>query len=156
MKTSEILDSKAKASLAGLNAPKPEDAAKAVPFQEKAKEVISKTEEIVKYLEELKARTLAASMKGNSTGDGFEEFMENGKALLGRRLHRCRCRGSPCWSLSARLFSHWTCSGHCRLHGHRRCWRNWTTPRHVTSCCNGQKTSRLPAASATTLRCLIP
>jgi gliding motility-associated protein GldM len=81
MKTSEILDSKAKASLAGLNAPKPEDAEKAVPFQEKAKEVLSKTEEIVKYLEEIKARTLAASMKGNSTGDGFEEFMENGKAL---------------------------------------------------------------------------
>ncbi|MFM9985980.1 MAG: hypothetical protein ACKVOK_12150, partial [Flavobacteriales bacterium] len=82
MKTSEILDSKAKASLAGLNAPKPEDAEKAVPFQQKAKEVLSKTEEIVKYLEELKARTMAASMKGAlKTDQNFAEFMENGKAL---------------------------------------------------------------------------
>ncbi|MBX7051510.1 MAG: hypothetical protein K1X54_05710 [Flavobacteriales bacterium] len=81
MKTSEILNSKAQASLAALNSPKPEDAAKAVPFQAKAKEVASKTEELVKYMEELKARTMAASMKANNTGDGFDEFMENGKAL---------------------------------------------------------------------------
>lgn len=81
IKTSEILDSKAKASLAGLNSPKPEDADKAVPFQNKAKDVLAKTEEIVKYLEELKARTMAASMTGKTTGEGFEAFMENGKAL---------------------------------------------------------------------------
>jgi gliding motility-associated protein GldM len=81
IKTSEILNSKAQASLAALNAPKPEDAAKAVPFQQKASEVIAKTQDVVKYMEELKARTMAASMKSNNTGDGFEEFMENGKAL---------------------------------------------------------------------------
>ncbi len=81
IKTSEILNSKAAASLAALNSPKPEDAEKAVPFQQKGTEVMSKTQEIEKYLEELKARTMAASMKGNKTGDGFEEFMENNKAL---------------------------------------------------------------------------
>ncbi len=81
MKTSEILNSKAQSSLAALNSPKPEDAAKAVPFQEKAKEVLAKTSEIVVFLESLKAHTMAASMKGNPTGEGFEEFMENGKAL---------------------------------------------------------------------------
>jgi len=81
IKTSEILNSKAQASLAALNAPKPEDAEKAVPFQQKAAEVVAKTEELVKYMEEIKARTMAASMKANNTGDGFEEFMENGKAL---------------------------------------------------------------------------
>jgi gliding motility-associated protein GldM len=63
MKTSEILDSKAKASLAALSAPKPEDAAKAVPFQQKASEVLAKDAEIVKYMEEIKGRTMAASMK---------------------------------------------------------------------------------------------
>lgn len=81
MKTSEILNSKAQASLAALSAPKPEDAEKAVPFQQKAAEVVQKTAEIVKYMEEIKGRTMAASMKGNKTGDGFEEYMENGKAL---------------------------------------------------------------------------
>jgi len=81
MKTSEILDSKAKASFAALSSPKPEDAAKAVPFQQKASEVLAKTQEIVKYMEEIKGRTMAASMKSNKTGDGFEDFMENGKAL---------------------------------------------------------------------------
>jgi len=81
IKTSEILNSKAQASLAALNAPKPEDAAKAVPFQQRAQEVAAKTEELVKYMEELKARTMAASMKGNNDGTGFEEFMANGKAL---------------------------------------------------------------------------
>lgn len=81
IKTSEILNSKAQASLAALNSPKPEDAAKAVPFQQKAVEVLAKTEEVVKLMEELKARTMAASMKANNTGDGFEEFMENNKAL---------------------------------------------------------------------------
>jgi gliding motility-associated protein GldM len=81
METSEILQSKAQASLTALNNPKPEDAQKAVPFQEKAKEVLARTEEIVKYMEEIKARTMAASMKSNATGEHFEEFMENGKAL---------------------------------------------------------------------------
>ncbi|MFN0032860.1 MAG: GldM family protein [Flavobacteriales bacterium] len=81
MKTSEILNGKAQASLAALNSPKPEDVEKAKPFQTKAQEVLAKTDEIVKYLEELKARTMAASMKGKITGEGFEDFMENGKAL---------------------------------------------------------------------------
>jgi gliding motility-associated protein GldM len=81
MKTSEILASKAKSSLDALNNPKEEDAQKAAPFQAKAVEVLAKTEELTKYIEELKARTLAASMKSNVDGNGFEEFMENGKAL---------------------------------------------------------------------------
>ena len=81
IKTSEILNSKAQSSLAALNSPKSEDAAKAVPFQQRAVEVVQKTLEMVSYMEEIKARTMASSMKSNNTGTGFEEFMENGKAL---------------------------------------------------------------------------
>jgi gliding motility-associated protein GldM len=81
IKTSEILESKAQATLLGLRNPKPEDAAKAAPFIAKAEQVASETDALVKYIEEFKAHVMASSMKANATGDGWEEFMADGKAL---------------------------------------------------------------------------
>lgn len=81
LRTSAILEGKAQATLAGLNNPKPEDAEKAKPYQAKAKEVADKSDQLVAYFQELKARTMACSMKGNKDGSGFEEFMVGNKAV---------------------------------------------------------------------------
>ncbi len=81
LRTSEILEDKAQATLAGLNAPKAEDKEKAVPFQAKAKEVAEKSDAMVAYMQEIKARVMACSMKGNPDGSGFEEYMVGNKAL---------------------------------------------------------------------------
>lgn len=81
LRTSAILEGKAQATLAGLNNPKPEDAEKAKPYQVKAKEVADKADALIAYFQELKARTMASSMKGTPDGSGFEDFMVDGKAL---------------------------------------------------------------------------
>jgi gliding motility-associated protein GldM len=81
LRTSEILEEKSKATLLGLNNPKDEDKEKAIPFQQKAKEVADKSEAMVAYMQEIKARVMACSMKGNPDGSGFEEFMVGTKAL---------------------------------------------------------------------------
>jgi gliding motility-associated protein GldM len=81
LRTSEILEDKAQATLLGLNNPKDEDKEKAIPFQQKAKEVADKSDGMVAYMQEIKARVMACSMKGNPDGSGFEEFMVGPKAL---------------------------------------------------------------------------
>ncbi len=76
-KTSEVLQSKAQATLAGLRAAKEAD--KAAPFLAKAEEVSKLGDEMIDYIEILKARTIACSMKGDPAGADYEEFMTEDK-----------------------------------------------------------------------------
>lgn len=57
---------------------------KTKPFYDKAKEVTERADGLVSYIEELKARTITVSHKANapSFGEGFEEFMVDGKAVV--------------------------------------------------------------------------
>lgn len=72
-KTSEVLQTKAQATLAGLRNAKEAD--KAAPFLAKAEEVTKIGDELIDYIEILKARTIACSMKGDPAGADFEEYM---------------------------------------------------------------------------------
>ena len=76
-KTSEVLQTKAQATLAGLRAAKEAD--KAAPFLAKAEEVSKLGDEMIDYIEILKARTIACSMKGDPAGADYEEFMTEDK-----------------------------------------------------------------------------
>jgi gliding motility-associated protein GldM len=72
-KTSEVLQSKAQATLAGLRNAKEAD--KAAPFLAKAEEVSKLGDELIDYIELLKARTIACSMHGDPAGEQFENYM---------------------------------------------------------------------------------
>jgi len=76
-KTSEVLQTKAQATLAGLRAAKEAD--KAAPFLAKAEEVSKMGDEMIDYIEILKARAIACSMKGDPTGANYEEYMTEDK-----------------------------------------------------------------------------
>ena len=76
-KTSEVLQNKAQATLAGLRAAKEAD--KAAPFLAKAEEVSKMGDEMIDYIEILKARAIACSMKGDPTGANYEEYMTEDK-----------------------------------------------------------------------------
>jgi len=78
-KTNEILDQKSQATIDAINSST--EGAKAVPFQQKVVEVDQWTDAMMAYIEEMKARVMASSMKGNADGTGFEEFMIDGKAI---------------------------------------------------------------------------
>ena len=69
-KTSEVLQTKAQATLAGLRNAKESD--KAAPFLAKAEEVSKIGDELIDYIELLKARTIACSMHGDPAGEQFE------------------------------------------------------------------------------------
>ncbi|MCC6599251.1 MAG: gliding motility protein GldM [Crocinitomicaceae bacterium] len=77
--TNSVLEAKADATIEGLRASK--EAEKAAPFLAKAEEVANKGDEMIAYIEELKARVMACSMKSNKDGAGYEEFMKDGKAI---------------------------------------------------------------------------
>lgn len=79
--TNKVLDDKAKATLETLKNPKKEDAEKAKPFAAKASEVDQWTTAMIGYIEEMKARVMAASHKGNADGTGYEEYMKDGRAI---------------------------------------------------------------------------
>ncbi len=66
-KTSEVLQTKAQATLAGLRNAKEAD--KAAPFLAKAEEVSKLGDEMIDYIEILKARTMAWSMAGSEPND---------------------------------------------------------------------------------------
>jgi len=78
-KTNSILEQKAQATIESINSSK--EAEKARPFQEKAAEVDKWSDDVMAYMEEMKARIIASSVRGNSDGNGFEEFMIEGKAI---------------------------------------------------------------------------
>ena len=80
-KTNEILDTKADATI--LSIANSKEAEKAAPFKKAAEEVDKWADDMLSYLEEMKARVMASSIKGNSDGTGFEEFMidKNGKKV---------------------------------------------------------------------------
>jgi len=80
-KTNSILEEKSRRTIDGINTST--EGAKAVPFQQKVAEVDKWANELMAYIEEMKARVMASSDKGNETGDGFEEFMKdlNGKKV---------------------------------------------------------------------------
>ncbi|MFN6379788.1 MAG: GldM family protein [Flavobacteriales bacterium] len=78
-KTNEILENKAAATIESINQSK--EGAKAVPFQQAAAQVNQWTDDMVKYIEEIKARSMACAVKRNESGEGFEEFIVDGKAI---------------------------------------------------------------------------
>ncbi|MFO0360925.1 MAG: gliding motility protein GldM [Flavobacteriales bacterium] len=78
-KTNTILEQKAQATIDAINNSK--EAQKAKPFQDKAAEVDKMTDDIMAFMEEMKARIIASSANGNKDGAGFEEFMVDGKAV---------------------------------------------------------------------------
>jgi len=79
--TNNVLNDKAASTLRSLQEPKPEDAEKAKPFAAKALEVEQWSKDMISYIEEMKARVMAASHKSNADGAGFEEYMKDGKAI---------------------------------------------------------------------------
>ena len=76
-KTTEVLQTKAQATLAGLRNAKEAD--KAAPFLAKAEEVSKIGDELIEYIEILKARTIACSMHGDPEGAQFESYMTEDK-----------------------------------------------------------------------------
>lgn len=73
VKTTEVLQNKSEATLAGLRMAK--EAEKAAPFLAKADEVSKMGDEMILYLETLKARIIATSMHGDRDGSRWEEYM---------------------------------------------------------------------------------
>ncbi|MFN4884893.1 MAG: hypothetical protein ACK5HD_01615 [Bacteroidota bacterium] len=57
------------------------DGTKAAPFQAEAHKFVDEADALVKYIIELKARVLAASINGSVDGVGFEAYMENGHLI---------------------------------------------------------------------------
>jgi gliding motility-associated protein GldM len=78
-KTNTILEQKSQATIEAINGST--EGAKAVPFQKKAEEVDKVTDAVMAYIEEMKARVIASSSKGNKDGAGFEEYMVDGKCI---------------------------------------------------------------------------
>ncbi len=79
--TNSVLTEKAASTLKSLQEPKKEDEEKAKPFAAKAVEVEKWSTDMIAYIEEMKARVMAASHNGNADGTGFETYMKDGKAI---------------------------------------------------------------------------
>lgn len=79
-KTNEILEDKAEASIGAINGSK--EGAKAVPFQQAAVQVDGWADDMMSYIEEMKARSMACAVNRNEDGTGFEEFIVEGKAIF--------------------------------------------------------------------------
>ena len=79
-KTNEILEQKAEATIGAINNSK--EGVKAVPFQQAAVQVDGWADEMMAYIEEMKARSMACAVNRNEDGTGFEEFLINGKAIF--------------------------------------------------------------------------
>ncbi len=76
-KTNATLDARAQSSLDALASAVEKDPAKAQKFHEKGKEVSAMMDQMDVYIEQFKAHVMAASMKGNKDGKGWEGYMEN-------------------------------------------------------------------------------
>lgn len=77
--TNGILEEKASATINAIADSK--EGAKAVPFKKAADDVNKWANDLMSYIEEMKARSMASAVKRNEDGAGFEEFMEGGKAI---------------------------------------------------------------------------
>ena len=80
-KTNSILEEKSQRTIEGINAST--EGAKAVPFQKAVAEVDKISDDLINFIEEMKAHVMASSSKANETGEGWEEFMkdEGGKRV---------------------------------------------------------------------------
>jgi gliding motility-associated protein GldM len=74
-KTNSILEEKSQRTIEGINAST--EGAKAVPFQKAVAEVDKISDDLINYIEEMKAHVMASSSKANETGEGWEEFMKD-------------------------------------------------------------------------------
>jgi gliding motility-associated protein GldM len=72
-KTNSILEEKSQRTIDGIN--KSPEGAKAVPFQKAVADVDKWADELIDYIELMKAHVMASSTKANETGEGFDEFM---------------------------------------------------------------------------------
>ena len=72
-KTNTILEEKSQRTIDGIN--KSPEGAKAVPFQKAVGDVDKWADELIDYIETMKAHVMASSSKANETGEGFDEFM---------------------------------------------------------------------------------
>jgi gliding motility-associated protein GldM len=80
-RTNLTLEEKAEATLKALQNPKKGEEAKTKPFADKALEVDKMADDVIAYIEEMKARVIASSIRGNKDGSGFEEYFKDGKAI---------------------------------------------------------------------------
>ncbi len=82
-KTENTLSAKNSETMAEFQAKAATNPEKTKPFFDKAKEVSEKADGIVRYLDELKARTISVSHNGNAPkfGEGFEEYMIDGRSV---------------------------------------------------------------------------
>jgi len=76
-RTATVLQEKAGRTLASFDSAPEQD--KAAPFKAKAVEVNQLADQMVDYIELLKARVIACSMKGDPTGESYEEFLNADK-----------------------------------------------------------------------------
>ncbi len=79
--TNQVLEDKAKSTLSALQNPQKGEEEKAKPFAAKALEVETWSLEMMSYIEQMKARVMASSHKGNADGTGYEEYMEGDKSI---------------------------------------------------------------------------
>jgi len=76
-RTANVLQDKAGRTLASFETAPEQD--KAAPFKAKALEVNQMADQMADYIELLKARVIACSMKGDPTGESYEEFLNSDK-----------------------------------------------------------------------------
>lgn len=82
-KTEATLENKSEATMADFQSKNAANPEKTKPFLDVAEQVNSRSEELIKYIEELKARTMSVSHNGNALkfGEGYEAYMIDGKAV---------------------------------------------------------------------------
>ena len=82
-KTEKTLVAKNNDTMTAFSSKMASNPEKTKPFKDAADEVVAKSNELVEYIEELKARTMRVSHGGNALkfGEGFEQFMIDGKAV---------------------------------------------------------------------------
>jgi gliding motility-associated protein GldM len=80
--TNLTLEDKAEATIQALKNPKKGEEAKTAPFAAKADEVDQMADAMIAYIEEMKARVVAASIHGNKDGAGYEEYLIEGKCIM--------------------------------------------------------------------------
>lgn len=83
-KTNSILEEKSQRTIDGIN--KSPEGAKAVPFQKAVGDVDKWADDLIDYIETMKAHVMASSSKANETGEGFEEFMIDNPDSPGRKI----------------------------------------------------------------------
>jgi gliding motility-associated protein GldM len=76
-RTASVLQEKAGRTLSSFDSAPEQD--KAAPFKAKAVEVNQLADQMADYIELLKARVIACSMKGDPTGESYEEFLNSDK-----------------------------------------------------------------------------